>query len=207
MIDSAPGLAAAVNLALGDLGFPGIGLSTVRGFIGNGLRELMRRSLRCYHEPSETGLDHALGIFMRHYGAHLTDFTSLYNGVLDTLDQLNARGTALGCVTNTPELFALPLLEAFGLKRYFPVVVSGDTLPKKKPDPLPFIHANRLLLEAPPDQVLVVGDSNNDVRGARGAGMPVVSVSYGYRVEPSVFDLGADAAIDEFPALLNLLAT
>ncbi len=205
LIDTAPDLALAVNLTLGDLGFPGVELPRVRSFIGNGVRELMRRSLGRFREPSEPELDEALAIFTRHYGAHLADSSRLYPAVTGVLSGLRARGLALGCVTNKIEVFTTALLDGFGLSRYFGVVLSGDSLPKKKPDPLPFIHAGRLLLEAPPEQALVVGDSSNDVVAARAAGMPVVCVSYGYRLEPTVHDLGADAAIDALSELPDLL--
>jgi phosphoglycolate phosphatase len=205
LIDTAGDLSTAVNLTLGDLGFPNIDFSVARGFIGSGIKELVRRSLGYFHEPSQAELDAAMGVFMRHYAAHLTGSSRVYPGVIGTLERLRERGIALGCVTNKLERFATPLIAALGLNAYLSVVVAGDSLPGRKPDPLPLLHASRALGDIAAAQVIVVGDSRNDIQAARAAGMPSVCVSYGYHAEENVSDLEADAIVDSFSELLGLV--
>jgi phosphoglycolate phosphatase len=108
-------------------------------------------------------------------------------------------GLKLACVTNKAAAFTEPLLEIMGLARYLDMIVSGDTLSQKKPHPLPFLHicAN---FGIEPGEALVIGDSRNDVAGARAAGCPVFCVPYGYSDGEDVRDLGCDfivASLDE----------
>ena len=102
-----------------------------------------------------------------------------YPGVAEGLQRLRASGIPLGVVTNKAAAFTLPLLAATGLAGYFGCVVSGDTLPWKKPDPRPLQHACAQL-HADPARCLFVGDSMHDVRAARAAGCTVWCVPYGY---------------------------
>jgi phosphoglycolate phosphatase len=114
--------------------------------------------------------------------------------VLDGLEALARAGIAMGCVTNKAGRFTEPLLERTGLRRFFGVVVSGDTVERKKPHPDPMLFAAGRL-GASPAETLVVGDSLNDVQSAHAAGCAVVVVPYGYREGLALEDLGADAVV------------
>jgi phosphoglycolate phosphatase len=114
--------------------------------------------------------------------------------VVSGLEALERAGIAMGCVTNKAGRFTEPLLELTGLRRFFGVVVSGDTVERKKPHPDPMLYAAGKL-GASPAETLVVGDSLNDVQSARAAGCAVVVVPYGYREGLSLEDLGADAVV------------
>lgn len=207
LADSVPDLARAVDLMLEHLGRVPVGEAPVRRWIGNGARRLVERALTGqfdgHAEPAD--LDHALKVFFDFYADHLIDRTTLYPGVRAGLDELANRGLPLGVVTNKPDRFTRPLLFELALATYFPVVVSGDTLPVKKPDPEPLRHAARALgVEA--SQTLLVGDSINDLQAARAAGAGFVCVSYGYRDGDEVFHAGPDALVDslaELPALIE----
>jgi phosphoglycolate phosphatase len=107
-------------------------------------------------------------------------------------------------VTNKPASFTLPLLEATGLSGYFELVVSGDSLPKKKPDPLPLLYVARQFALAPA-RLLVLGDSPVDTGAARAAGCPVFCVPYGYRGTLAVQELDCDAIVPMLPDLLDLI--
>jgi phosphoglycolate phosphatase len=116
--------------------------------------------------------------------------------------QLRAAGLQLACVTNKSAAFTLPLLAAARIAERFDLVVSGDSLPAKKPDPLPLRHvASCFGLD--PGRLLVIGDSDNDTRAARAAGCPVLCVPYGYRGAGEVRDLDCDAIV---PDLLHVCA-
>ncbi len=203
LIDTAPDLAAAANHVLASLGRPAAPMEKIRSFIGNGVRELMRRALALTAEPSEKELDTAMTIFSAYYGEHLHRHSLPYPGVMETLAALHSK-TPLVCITNKSAQFTLPLLAHFGMADYFSLILSGDSLPRKKPDPLPLTHAASHFAHVP-QKGLLVGDSINDTKAARAAGMPVVCVSYGYRGDMPVADLAADAIIDTMPQLLSLL--
>jgi phosphoglycolate phosphatase len=117
---------------------------------------------------------------------------------------MHAAGLQLACVTNKSAAFTLPLLAAAGIAERFDLVASGDSLPAKKPDPLPLRHvARRFGLE--PHRLLVIGDSDNDTRAARAAGCPVLCVPYGYRGAGQVRDLDCDAIVTDLLHACSLI--
>ncbi len=123
------------------------------------------------------------------------------------MEQLRAAGFALACITNKAEAFTRPLLKDLRLADYFKLVVSGDSLPRRKPDPLPLLHACEIFGVSPGQSVLV-GDSANDTEAARAAGMPVICVTYGYNRGLDVRSLSPVAVIDsltELPRHIRLL--
>lgn len=205
LIDTAGDLAAAANRMLQELGRPTVELPIIRGFIGNGVKELVRRTLRLTEEPSDDMVNEAFAIYMAHYKNHLHDTSRPYPGVQETVEALRREGRVLGCITNKRDELTQPLLKALGLHHYFQIILSGDTLPKRKPDPMPLLHASHVLGIAAED-MLLVGDSRNDTEAAFGAGVPVVCVTYGYNGDQDVRELNPDAVIDEFADLSNLLA-
>ena len=206
LIDSAPDLVGACNDMLNVLGRPPVALETARGWIGNGARRLVERALTQDFDgeaPAQL-METAYPLFQKCYKANLHRDSVLYAGAAKTLAQCQAAGRRVGCVTNKPGAFTLPLLKAMGLSRYLDPIVSGDDLPKKKPDPLPLEHvAGQWGL--PPAQCLLVGDSVSDFRAARACGMPVVLVSYGYSQGLDLFELGPDAVIDSLAKVLNII--
>ena len=111
---------------------------------------------------------------------------------------MEERGLRLGCVTNKAESFTLPLLETLGIKDRFEIIVSGDTCAKKKPDPMPLLHAADFF-QVKPENALLLGDSMNDVKAARAAGFKVICVPYGY-------NHGEDINLSKPDAFVNTLA-
>ncbi|MCC7121361.1 MAG: phosphoglycolate phosphatase [Gammaproteobacteria bacterium] len=206
LVDSAPDIAAAADRALADCGVPGRGIERIRGYIGGGAERLIHRCLtdRLDGVAERALFDAAFAAFFKHYAADLTTRTQPYPGVIETLASLAARGYRLGCVTNKPARFTTPLLTALALAPYFDAVVAGDTLPVKKPDPAPLLHAmTRLGTQVA--TTTMVGDSMADLNAARAAGMRVLCVSYGYSPTARLADHAPDALIDRMPDLLPLL--
>jgi phosphoglycolate phosphatase len=180
LLDSLPDLAAAVDRMLVELGLAAAGIDRVRGWIGDGARQLVREALLFAAGPEGPDqLAAALDIYMRHYAACLTERSRLFAGVREALEHWRERGVAMACVTNKGERFTAPLLDHFDLRNLLPVAVSGDTLPQRKPSPSPLLLACQRL-NVDPGRAVMIGDSRNDVLAARAAGMPVVCVSYGY---------------------------
>jgi phosphoglycolate phosphatase len=152
-------------------------------------------------EATETLVEKGYPIFLEHYAAHICDGTTLYPGIGKALDEIERAGAAVAVCTNKPEALTLKLLEALGLGDRFAVVVGGDTLPVRKPDPAPLREA---VARAGGGRAVLVGDSITDSDTARAAGVPFVAVSFGFSDRP-VEALGADAVIDDYRALMGTL--
>jgi len=139
-------------------------------------------------------LARALPIYERCYAEVNGKHTVIYPGVSEGLRTLRAMQLPLACVTNKAERFTRALLDHLQLARCFEQVIAGDTLPQKKPDPQPLLHACRGFGIAPGD-MLMIGDSAIDVEAARAAGCPVFCVTYGYNEGRDVRELDVDAIV------------
>jgi phosphoglycolate phosphatase len=178
----------------------------VRNWVGNGVERLVRRALvgALDGEPSQADFERAYPIFLSLYAENTSQRSRLYPGVRAGLDYLRACGYKLGCVTNKAARFTEPLLEDLGIYDDFGIVVSGDTLPVKKPDPGPLLHAARHFGVEPAD-ALMLGDSISDVTAARAAGFQIVCMSYGYNHGEDIRDYAPDAVIDSMAELPSLI--
>ena len=194
LLDTLPDLADAANAMLAELDRPLLPVDTIRGYVGKGIPNLVERCLGYPAESAAPDARAALAAFRRHYASVNGRKARIYPGVVEGLEVMRGAGLRLACVTNKAAAFTEPLLETMGLAQYLDMIVSGDTLARKKPDPLPFRHICASF-GIEPQQALVIGDSRNDVGGARAAGCPVICVSYGYSEGEDVRDLGADAIV------------
>jgi phosphoglycolate phosphatase len=207
LVDTAPDLHAHLNEMLADLGRPGLALDEVRPMIGDGARMLLRRGLdESGGMPAGVDLEALFGEFLRRYTARPLRFGETFDGVPHALQALKGAGIKLGICTNKPQAPTDRLLAELDLARHFPVVIGGDSLPVRKPDPG---HLQAVLdrLGAEPGRAVLVGDSANDVSAAAAIGMPCVLVSFGYTQTPARA-LGAARVIDhmgELPAALASL--
>lgn len=202
LINTAPDLAASVNRMLQDLGRPGFPEPVVATWIGNGVKRLVKRALvgAMDGEPDGGLFERGYARFLAHYGAHVADLSRPYPGAAGALRDLRAKGLPLVCITNKAEAFTTPLLRALSLDQYFDLVLSGDTLARCKPDPLPLQYACEQFQVSPDDAVLV-GDSENDIQAARAAGSAVICVRYGYNQGVDLDSLGPDLLVDSLSAL------
>lgn len=205
LVHTAPEIGAAINRMLAELGAAALSLEQIERFIGEGAQTLVKRCIEAgTHDEADAALfDQAHALFFKHYADNVTE-SKPYEGVIETLSALQAKGLRLACVTNKPERFTMPLLDKTGLLDFFEAVVSGDTLPKKKPDPiqLQYICAKFNVLEA---EAMLVGDSLTDVKAAHAAGCYIVTVPYGYNQgKPIDYHLVDDAitCLTELPGLL-----
>jgi phosphoglycolate phosphatase len=205
LIHTLPDLAAAGNRMLQVVGRLPVTEDTVRLFIGDGIERLTKRLLtgQMNAEPSAEEFALAFDAFRRFYTEELVVRSRPFPGVVEGLATLQTH-LPLACVTNKALAFTEPLLVATELWTYFDLVLAGDSLPRKKPDPLPFLHcAERLQVR--PIELLVVGDSSNDCQAARAAGCPVVCVPYGYSGSNGVRELDCDAIVASVSDLASSL--
>ena len=208
LIDSVPDLAFCVDAKMTELGLPVRGEAAVRNWVGNGVERLVQRAL-CNDldgQPDAAQFERALPVFMRLYQENTSQRSCLYPGVREGLDLLQAQAYRLGCVTNKAERFTLPLLRDKGILDCFELVVSGDTLEKKKPDPMPLLYAAERFGVAPADS-LMVGDSRSDVKAARAAGFRVVCMTYGYNHGADIREEHPDVVLDRLDQLPEFLGT
>ena len=206
LVDSVPDLAYCVDEMMIALGKPPIGNERVRLWVGNGVPRLVERALTGQLDgvPNNDEFDKALPIFLDLYSRNSCVRSHLYDGVMEGLNYLMAKDYLIGCVTNKAEQFTTPLLKSLGIFDYFKIVISGDTLEKKKPDPLPLIHsANFFKLN--PKECLMLGDSVSDVKASRAAGFNIICMSYGYNHGNNITDENPDLVIDSMRQLRDYL--
>ena len=198
LIDSLPDIAAAANALLADHGLAALPQSRIGGFVGMGERVFLDRLI------AATALDAAqydalLAQFIRHYKAS-TGLTTVFPGALDAVQALKAEGYKLGICTNKPGVPLAAVLEALDLSRWFDVIIAGDTLPVRKPDPAPLLLAFERMGAT---EGVYVGDSEVDAETAQRSGVPFAFFTEGIRTKP-VEDIPHDRAFDRFGTLPDI---
>ena len=206
LVDSVPDLAYCVDEMMQQLGREPWGEDAVRDWVGNGVERLVRRALTgtLDGEPGDEEFERAYPLFLELYAQNTSQRSTLYPGVREGLDYMQSQGYRLGCVTNKAAQFTIPLLKDLGIFDRFGIVVSGDTLPVKKPDPQPLLHA-AAHFDVGPEDSLMLGDSKSDVTAARAAGFQIVCMSYGYNHGEDIRNYSPDAVIDSMAELSGLL--
>jgi phosphoglycolate phosphatase len=197
LADTAPDLAAALNHILARLGRPPVDPESVRRLVGHGAKALLRKALG----DDRAGIERALPLYLAFYADHICVGTRPYPAVEQAMDALAARGVKLAICTNKPERLTHLLIEALGWTGRFAAIVGADTLPVRKPDPLPLREA---IARAGGGKAAFVGDSIVDAETARAGGIRFVAVSFGFSDRP-VEALGADSVIHGYDELIGAL--
>lgn len=207
LLDTVLDLHAAACGMLADLGRPPVAVEEIRAYVGRGIPNLVKRvlagKLEAADDPNPPPAD-ALASFRKHYEHFNGRAAKPFPGVLAGLDELRAKGLPLGVITNKAQAFTIPLLERTGLLPYMSVAVSGDQLPRPKPDPMPVIWACGRLNVSPAD-TLLIGDSVHDFHAGKNAGCKVFLVPYGYNEGQDVHGLAADAIVGSIAEAARLI--
>lgn len=177
LVHTAPDLTAAVNRLLGEMGRAQVDKARLAEVVSKGGRAMLGVALPDLDEAAREAL---LPRFLAHYAENIAAHSTLYPGVAEVLARLEAADLAWGIVTNKPEGLARALLQALDLLDRCPVLVGGDTLAQRKPDPEPLWHACEALGLAA-GHCIYVGDDERDLVAARAAGMPGIVALWGYR--------------------------
>ena len=208
LIDSSGDLALAVNHTLKTLNLPTYDLNTIHHWVGNGAEILVKRALSGSSTIDTTLKEsywrEALKIFLDFYSKNLAVATVTYPNVPTTLKTLKERGYRLAIVTNKPYPFVEPILEALGLNDLFELIVGGDSLEKKKPDPMPLLYVCQKL-DISPSESVMIGDSKNDILASKSANMDSVGVTYGYNYGESIEHYKPTIVCNRFEDILESL--
>ena len=208
LVDSVPDLSWCLDETLKQVGLPPRGEAAARKWVGNGVIRIVERGiandLNAAHDPEI--FEKAMPIFRTLYAENTSTRSKLYPGVREGMDFLQTLGIKIGCITNKDAEFTHPILKDLGLWDDFEIVISGDTLEKKKPDPLPLLHGAKEL-GADPKKSLMLGDSTSDVKAARAAGFAIICMSYGYNHGVDIRESKPDAVIDSLVDLKKLIKT
>ncbi|MBS0056676.1 phosphoglycolate phosphatase [Yersinia sp. Marseille-Q3913] len=202
LVDSAPGLASAIDMALVHQSLPAAGQGRVSTWIGNGADVLVERALRwAGREPDTQAVAHTRELFDHYYAKTVEQGSQLFPQVKATLEQLAVSGLSMGLITNKPTAFVAPLLASLGIADYFSVIIGGDDVVVKKPHPAPlYLLLAKLGLHA--REMLFVGDSRNDIMAAQAAGCPSIGLTYGYNYGEAIATSHPDCVMDHFADLL-----
>ncbi|KES13344.1 putative phosphatase [Snodgrassella alvi SCGC AB-598-P14] len=181
LVDSIADLCAAANHMRAELGLSPLPESELTTYVGDGLSSLVHRALSGDRDGlvDETIWTQGFTAFISYYRTHLSVHTRPYPEVETALALFRARGLPLAVITNKNEILAVELLCELGLADSFSLVVGGDTLAEKKPSPMPLLHTAEVL-GVPIGNLLMVGDSANDILAAKAAGALSCGVTWGY---------------------------
>nr|WP_284047095.1 phosphoglycolate phosphatase [Halomonas llamarensis] len=204
LIDSVPDLAVAVQKTLEDQCLPVPQETHVRDWVGNGAPVLVERALTwaLNAPPSEEMRAKSYRGFLAHYANAPNRLTRLYPGAAETLSVLKEAGLTLVLITNKPEDFIMPILEHFGLSGYFDLCLGGDSLARKKPDPLPLLHAAEYF-SVPTCECAMVGDSRHDIGAGKAAGFTTFGLPDGYNHGEPISDSHPDVLLDTLNDLIS----
>ena len=207
LADTAPDLHHTMNVLLERHGRRTVPIERVRDMVGGGARKIMERGFAETGAPADEALlDQLFGEFIAHYGENLAVHSRLWPGMLAQLEALAARGAHMAVCTNKVEHLSRKLLRELEIDHFFPVVIGGNTLAVRKPDPEHLREAVRQL-GGSLEHTVMVGDSAPDIDAANAAGLPSICVTFGYSHIPAA-ELGATVLIDhfdDFPAALARL--
>ena len=212
MVDTIGDFEVALNRALADLQVPTANRTLIERSIGKGSEHLILTVLK--HQlalPEMAGnvqeLERLITPVWERYEHHYLsingEFSNVFPGVMEGLEQIKALGLPMACLTNKPVSFTLPLIRDKGLAPYFSKVFGGDSFERKKPDPLPLLKTCEAL-QSLPAKTLMVGDSSNDAQAADAAGCPVVLMTYGYNHGEPIQNTPALAWLDSLVQLKTL---
>jgi phosphoglycolate phosphatase len=205
LIDTAPDLVDTLNVVFAREGLPPVPYDTARSLIGGGARMMIKRGVEAEgRDFAPAKLDALFTDFIAHYSEHIADRSRPFPGLIDALDALAAGGHRFAVCTNKLERLSVMLLKQLNLAHRFAAICGQDTFGMQKPDP-EVLRRTIAAAGGDPRHAIMIGDSLTDIRTARGAGVPVIAVDFGYTERP-VTELGPDRIISRFAQLPAAIA-
>ncbi|HBI23208.1 MAG TPA: phosphoglycolate phosphatase [Nitrospiraceae bacterium] len=201
LIDSSDDIAWAANMTLVYMGYNEMDLDAIKEGIGWGVKTLLQKLMP---QEGPERIDDARVKFLEYYWDHLTVNTILYPGVRETIDYFKDHDKKMAIVTNKPIKFTEKILNELALKDFFLMVLGGDSLMNRKPDPEP-VEKVISTLGVTKGKTVFVGDSKVDGETGKRAGIFTIGVEYGFRGRKELEEAGFDVIISEFPELTRIL--
>lgn len=203
LVDSATDLHRAMNMSLNALQLPTVTEAQVRVWVGKGTALFCQSTLQHLTgkvDPAQQ--QQLLDTFLKIYNADPCVETQPFDGILEFLEWGLAQKKTMICVTNKPEAPARAIVDQLGMNHYFADVIGGDRFEERKPHPRQLLHCVEQYAQSK-DQVLMIGDSSNDVEAARRAGIDCVVVSYGYNHGENILDCQPQQVVDNLCDLIG----
>ncbi|MEG0089631.1 MAG: HAD-IA family hydrolase [Acinetobacter sp.] len=203
LVDSATDLHRAMNMSLNALQLPTVTEAQVRIWVGKGTALFCQSTLQHLTgkvDPAQQ--QQLLDTFLKIYNADPCVETQPFDGILEFLEWGLAQKKTMVCVTNKPEAPARAIVDQLGMNHYFADVIGGDRFEERKPHPRQLLHCVEQYAQSK-DQVLMIGDSSNDVEAARRAGIDCVVVSYGYNHGENILDCQPQQVVDNLCELIG----
>ena len=201
LLDTLEDILAAANYTLREMGYPERTLAEMRRFVGNGAEMQVRRAFGA--GADEALIQKALVQYKAYYAAHCQEKTRPYDGVLELLAELKRRGYRLAVVSNKPDEAVRPLAA-----QYFGGLMDaamGETAARRRKPAPDMVNDALAALGADRTRAVYVGDSEVDIETARNAGLPCISVCWGFRDREQLVEAGATEIAATAPELLALL--
>jgi phosphoglycolate phosphatase len=207
LVDTREDLAASANVLREHFDLPRVPTAEVVGWVGDGAPVLVARALG---RPTESAHEdprvaEGLVLFRDHYTAHMLERTQPYPGTVEGVRRLRETGRELAVVSNKPCAMCVHILDALGFEGAFSLVLGGDSLPHKKPDPAPLLHALESL-DVPPERAMMVGDGAQDMRAGHAAGCATAAALWGFRGRTELEPTRPNHWLESFAELEELLA-
>ena len=202
LVDTSGDITNALNHALQMYGYPILTVEKTIKLIGEGITRLIQKLIGDVAGMERQ--DEVKQKFLEFYEKHMTDCSTVYPDVTDTLEKLPDFHKAV--ISNKRENLSVELLKRLDLLKYFEIVIGSDTTHERKPSPVPILYAMRTI-GAKPHETVIVGDSNYDIEAGKKAGVHIIAVTYGYREKNYL--RGADYLADRFrdiPGLLDIIS-
>lgn len=200
IVDSQKDITSAVNAVRKEFGFEPLTLDKVRSFLGSGVKALVDKVVP---EKSEDINRRALERFKFHYEKCLTDTTLPYKGIKEMLEALKGKKKAI--LSNKTEMFSYEIVKRLGLSDYFVEVWGGDTAGVKKPDPKPIFDLIKLT-ESELGKTVMIGDSDNDFKAAKAAGVASIAVLYGYSTPEQISKFAPDYTVSGPEEIIQIVS-
>ncbi len=200
IVDSQCDITTAVNCVRQEFGFEPLTIQKVRSYLGSGVRALVDRVVP---EKSEEIHRQAFERFKFHYEKCLTDTTLPYKGIKEMLEALKTKKMAI--LSNKTEIFSYEILKRLDLADYFVEVWGGDTAGVKKPDPKPILDLVKLT-GSDLKKTVMIGDSDNDFKAAKAAGVASIAVLYGYSTQERINKFSPDYIVSKPEEIIQIVS-
>jgi phosphoglycolate phosphatase len=204
LVDTSQDITNAINYAIEPFGITPLSNETIKSMVGSGITKLIEGLITAQgdlqDDTSRNLIDKAVNRFLEHYSEHLLDNTVPYPQVKETLSKLTNYKKAV--LSNKREILSKKVLEGVGLYEFFEVILGSDSVPERKPSPVPVFEILKRT-NVSKDEAVIIGDSNFDIEAGKAAGVKTIAVTYGYR--PKEVLKGADIMIDTFGELLTVI--